>query len=271
MDGAMGTELQRRGLGPGECGELWNLSRPDVVAQVHAAYAAAGARCLLTNTFQANPLALARYGQQDLVEDICRAGVELARSSAGEGRFVLASIGPLLAANGEETADLEALRRTIRGLIAADALVLETWSSPTALAAARAAAAHLPVILSLTYRRHQDGRLTTLSGHDPEWFARQAREHGLSGLGVNCGRDIGPAEVAAILKEYRRATDLPLLARVNAGRPSQVGGGWVYPLGPRELAERLPDLVAAGAALVGGCCGTTPEHIRAGAEVLKRG
>jgi 5-methyltetrahydrofolate--homocysteine methyltransferase len=273
MDGAMGTELRSRGLSPAECGELWNLTRPELVRQVHAAYAAAGARCFLANTFQANPVALDRHGEASRLEEICRASVALARSVAGSEAFVIGDVGPILTAEGTEFDDLADLRRTVQGLIGADAILLETCSSPEALAAAAKMASwpetrHLPVMLSLTYRRHSNDRLTTFSGHGPEWFARQASQNRVAVLGVNCGRDVGLAEMASILSRYRQETDLPLLARPNAGSPTRIDGRWVHPLSSREMAERLPDLVAAGATLIGGCCGTTPEHIAACRDVL---
>jgi 5-methyltetrahydrofolate--homocysteine methyltransferase len=274
MDGATGTQLQARGLPPAECGEAWNLTQPDVVQSIHAEYVAAGAECLLTNTFQANPVALARHGLQDHVDSICRAALQLARSAAA-GRLVVADVGPIITSGGEEFRDLDVLRRAVLPLSDADALLLETCSSPRALAAAGQITSwpetsHLPVILSLTYRRHSDGRLTTLSGHDPQWFARRARDHGVSVLGVNCGRDVGLDEIVRVLKEYREETDLPLMARPNAGTPNLVDGRCVYPLTSRQFAERVPDLVAAGASLVGGCCGTMPEHVAACRQAILR-
>ncbi len=276
MDGAMGTELQKLGRGPGECGELWNLTRPDAVRSVSEAYAAAGAAYLLTNTFQANPVALERFGERERLKAICRAGVELARAAAGPGRFVVADVGPVMDAGGEEFVGSEALREAVRPLAGADGVLLETWSSPAALDAADRLAAwpetrRLPVILSLTYRRHFDGQLLTQSGHAPEWFARRVRDHGVAVLGVNCGRDVGPDQVVEILKRYREETDLPLLARPNAGTPAEVEGRWVYPLTPEGLASRVTDFVAAGAALIGGCCGVGPEHIAACRDALNRG
>jgi methionine synthase I (cobalamin-dependent) len=122
----------------------------------------------------------------------------------------------------------------------------------------------LPVLLSLTYRHEENGGgLLTFSGHSPEWFARRARDYGIAALGVNCGRDIGMGDIIAIVRRYRAVTDLPLFARPNAGTPTRDGNRWVYPLTPEAMAARLPELLEAGVSMVGGCCGTTPEHIAA--------
>src|SRR5262245_5285383 len=127
MDGAMGTELQKAGLPEGACYEMWNLTHPDTVRNIHRAYLAAGARCLVTNTFQANPTALARHGAQDRLEEICAAGIDLARAAGTQDHLVLASIGPVPAS------EKGALRRCARACAAADALLLETWCQPSVL------------------------------------------------------------------------------------------------------------------------------------------
>jgi 5-methyltetrahydrofolate--homocysteine methyltransferase len=272
MDGAMGTRLQAAGLGMGECGPLWNLTRAAQVARVHQEYLAAGAQVLLTNTFQANPVALARYGLEGQLEEINARAVQLARRAAGGPRFVLGDIGPILRPGRyEEFAERAALRQVIESLEGVDGLLFETCSSPAALAAVEFAlhrvglAGEVPLLLSLTYLV-VDGEPVTFSRHRPETFARHAARHGVAALGVNCGKDIDLATTAAILRRYRGETDLPLFARPNAGAPRPDGS---YPLGPAEFAAGLPDLVEAGARMVGGCCGTTPEHIRQGACVLR--
>jgi 5-methyltetrahydrofolate--homocysteine methyltransferase len=263
MDGAMGTELLRAGLRPGECGEAWNLTHPGVVLGIHQAYRQAGARVLLTNTFQSNPLNLARHGLVDQMAEINEAALSLARSAAGPSGIVLADIGPILALPAmEEFADRRLLGQVLVSLAAADGFLLETCSSPRSLAAVEYALHRVeeleaaPVLLSLTYRREPSGRLSTFSGHSPETFARHAIRHGALALGVNCGRDISMDEVVAIVRRYRQETDLPLFARPNAGSGDRL---WT----PEEMAARAPELLAAGVSMVGGCCGTTPEHIAA--------
>jgi methionine synthase I (cobalamin-dependent) len=123
-----------------------------------------------------------------------------------------------------------------------------------------------PVLLSLAYHRQANGAPVTYSGHPPEYFAREARRHGVAALGVNCGRDIGLRDIIEVLRRYRNETDLPLFARPNAGTPGPDGA---YPLTPEALAEAVPEMVAAGARMIGGCCGTTAEHVAAVAGALR--
>jgi 5-methyltetrahydrofolate--homocysteine methyltransferase len=269
MDGAMGTELLRAGLPLGAPGEAWNLQRPDAVRSVHKSYVAAGAEVLLTNTFQSHPAALARHGLEARLEEVNAAALRLAR--AARGRFVLADVGPF--AGPKELGDRKALERVLASLEGADGYLFETCSSPAALGAVQwafhrsAAADAVPILLSLTYLRSR-GKLVTLSGHGPETYARHAERHGVDALGVNCGRDVGPAEVVEIVRRYRQETGLPLFARPNAGTPVQTEGGWAYPMGPEELASYVPALLEAGATMIGGCCGTTPAHVAALAKAL---
>jgi 5-methyltetrahydrofolate--homocysteine methyltransferase len=264
MDGAMGTELQRAGIRPGECYELWNLTHPDRVRAIHHAYSCAGAQCLVTNTFQAHPSALKKHGLQDRLAELNTAAVAIARSACGTDGFVLASIGP----SGQEL-PLTVWAELVRSLHAADGLLLETWSGLQGLAAleelrqASPELAALPVLLSLTYRREPSGEPRTQEGLAPEAIAEQVRDSGLTALGVNCGRDLGMDEIIDIIRRYHQVTDLPLFARPNAGTPTRRGDRWVYPQTPDAMADRLPELLAAGIAMVGGCCGTTPEHIAA--------
>jgi 5-methyltetrahydrofolate--homocysteine methyltransferase len=266
MDGAMGTRLQAAGLAADECAPLWNLTRPAQVLGVHQQYLAAGARVLLTNTFQSNPVALARYGLEDRLEEINARAVHLARRAPGGPRFVLGDVGPILTPGRyEEFADRRALQRVIESLDGIDGLLLETCSTPRALAEVEFAlhrvglAGEVPILLSLTYHVVA-GEPVTLSGHRPETFARHAIRHGVAALGVNCGKDIDLPTTAAILRRYRDETDLPLFARPNAGTPRPDGS---YPVSPGEMAAGVPALIEAGAIMVGGCCGTTAEHIAA--------
>jgi 5-methyltetrahydrofolate--homocysteine methyltransferase len=276
MDGAMGTELRRAGLPPGECGEAWNLSHPERVRATHQAYVDVGAECLLTNTFQSNPAALARHGLQEQIEAINAAAVTLAGAVAGPDRFVLVDIGPMM--NPDAPAELSnprAIEQVVPELRTIDAVLLETFSDPLALFTARHCRVvswleAVPILLSLTYRRDESGKLSTQSRHPPEWFAMQAQQYGVAGLGVNCGRDIGMDEVIEIIRRYRRVTDLPLFARPNAGTPTRDGDGWRYPQTPELMAARLPELLEAGVSMVGGCCGTTPDHIRAFRPIIDR-
>ncbi len=269
MDGAMGTQLQRMGMRPDDCGESWSVKRAGSVRAVHDSYIAAGAEVLLTNTFQANPSHLARFGLENHLEEIIGNAVRLARKAAGRSRFVLGDIGPIPAAEGQAAfADFKDLARVLIALDGVDGILFETWSHPCVLSAMeyafhRVVEVETPLLLSLSYRRTLSGQLTTISGHAPETFARHAERHGVAALGVNCGRDIDMDDIIEIIRRYRAETDLPLFARPNAGTPTKQGEQWIYPHTPEAMAARLPELLEAGVSMIGGCCGTTPEHIAA--------
>jgi 5-methyltetrahydrofolate--homocysteine methyltransferase len=270
MDGAMGTELQRAGIGPGECYELWNLTHPDAVRAIQLSYVQAGAEVLLTHTFQANPVALERYGLQNQIGRMLEAAVALARSAGGPDRFVLGDIGPV------KLLDQSAAREMLRYFQGVDALLFETCSDVAGLEPFLEAnsgdlgSEALPVLVSWTFQRTREGLLRTEHGDAPEACARRVADYPIAGLGVNCGRDIGMEETIAILRRYRQATDLPLFARPNAGTPTRQGERWVYLLTPEQMADRLPELPEAGIAMVGGCCGTTPAHIAAMRPVIEK-
>lgn len=263
MDGAMGTELLRAGVSPDEGLEWCNIARPELVRSIHEGYVQAGADVLLTNTFQANPVTLARQGRAAHCDEIIAAGIRQARGVSAEA-WVLGDVGPFDPA----AVHPEALARAFRargGERGVDGLLLETWSEPMVLSLAKtmAQAASLPVLVSFTFRTDEQGKPRTWSGHSPEHIARLAAACGVAALGVNCGKEQDMAQLAQTLRHYRRATALPLFARPNAGTPRRVAECWVYPQSPEAMARQLPELLAAGAVMVGGCCGTTPEHIRA--------
>ena len=275
MDGAMGTELQRAGLRLGECGEEWNLTRAESVRAVHQRYVEAGSEVLLTNTFQSHPSAFARFGLVDRLETINLHAVQLARKAAGRSRFVLADIGPNYDPSAKtEFADYKMLGRMLASFDGVDGFLFETCSSPRTLSAIHFAfhrvpeVEALPLLLSLTYHRSPSGQLVTFSGHAPETYARHAERHGVAALGVNCGREIDMDDIIEIICRYRRETDLPLFARPNAGTPTRESDRWIYPHAPEAMAARLPELLEAGASMVGGCCGTTPEYIAAFRTIL---
>jgi methionine synthase I (cobalamin-dependent) len=261
MDGAMGTELLPLGL---RCVEEANLRRSARVRAIHSAHVAAGARVLLTNTFQANPGALARHGLEDLLEKMAWRAIQHARQAAPDC-FVLGDVGPIVPAH-----DREALTRTLVALRGVDAILFETWSSPAVLPLVEYALhrvfelENIPLLLSLTYQIIA-GKPVTYSGHPPEWFARHAIRHGVAALGVNCGKEIDVQTLVEILGRYRQETDLPLFVRPNAGTPGAQGG---YPRSPEGLATAVPSFLAAGATMVGGCCGTTETHLAAMAACL---
>ena len=272
MDGAMGTELQRAGLQPGECGELWNLTHPEKVLAIHRAYVDAGAEVLLTNTFQANPETLARRHAAGRLNAICRAAVEHARHAAGPNRWVLADVGPFPSEDGGD------YDRVVAAIAAAgpDGLLVETCSDlsfPVRLlkAFSRQGVQAPPVLVSLTYLRGRYGYVQSIHGLTARDLAARVEKHtGIFTVGVNCGRDIAMPQVLEVVEAYHRATHLRVFVRPNAGTPKRVGDEWVYPHSPEYMASWLPDLLEAGVSMVGGCCGTTPAHIAAFRPVVEK-
>ncbi len=266
FDGAMGTLLQERGLAPGEPPELLNLRAPAVVGAVQQQYVEAGCDLLQTNTFGANRLKLAESGLAHRVEEINQRAVRIARQVAA-GTWVVGTMGPtgkLLAPYGE--ADFStvyaAYFEQAQALVAAgvDLLKIETQSdiqeAKIAVMAAKAAAGDLAIICSLTY----DAGLRTLTGTDPETAASILGSLGVAVVGTNCG--FGPETTVPVLTRQYSSADSYLLAQPNTGIPEQIAGNIVFPLSPQAFAAAIPSLVQAGANIVGGCCGTTPEHMR---------
>ena len=269
LDGAMGTQLQARGLAPGELPETWNLTRPEDVQAIHEAYLAAGADVVTTNTFGANAL---KYGEDAAA--VVRAGVEIARAAvrkAGRGLVAL-DLGPtgrLLRPYGDlDFADAVALyaQAAEAGRAAgADLALVETMSDAYELKAAVLAAkeAGLPVLATVTL--DETGRL--LSGADVQVVAALLEGLGVMAMGMNCG--LGPREMLRQMAALRAATDLPLLVQPNAGLPREEGGVAHYDVSPEEFAAAMAEICGAGAWMIGGCCGTTPAHIAAMAAACR--
>jgi methionine synthase I (cobalamin-dependent) len=271
MDGAMGTELQKLGLCPNENGAAWNLLHPEHVRAVHQAYRDAGAEVFLSNTLMANAANLTdtmrEHGRIPFYHhEVWTKDYEL-MGPPDAAIFRLAVHGPVAGPIAVREFDKWGYFYTSSFIYeGADAVLLETCSSPRvryAIRRIRPSGNSPPILLSLSYQHDNAGRLVTHSGHAPEWFAERAAAWGIAALGVNCGREIDMDDVIEITKRYRSVTDLPLFARPNAGTPTHVDKRWVYPRTTEEMAARLPELLEAGIAMVGGCCGTTPEHIAA--------
>ncbi len=274
-DGAMGTVLYARGIFINRCYDELNLSDPGLILSIHEDYLQAGAEILETNTFGANRIRLARHGLAGKVAEINAAGVKLARQAvahlkekqAGEA-LVAGSVGPLgvrlepLGKTGLDEAR-EAFAEQIRALDAAgvDLLSIETMpalnEAREALAAAREAAPHLPALVMVTV----DDEGNCLDGASAEQAALLLTEWGADAVGVNCSS--GPATVLTAIEAMRAATTLPLAAMPNAGMPRAVEGRNIYLCSPEYMASFARKAIAAGAQVVGGCCGTTPNHTRA--------
>lgn len=277
FDGAMGTELMARGLGLGEVPELWNLQKPGLVREVHEAYFAAGADVVTTNSFGGSPLKLAAHGLESLAFELNRAAARLAREAAPKGRFVAGSVGPtgkFLKPQGPSTEEEfeAAFAEQVRGLEAGgvDVLLVETqYDLREALAAVRAArrVAALPVLVTMTFNARPRG-FFTLMGDTVARSAAELERAGAAAFGANC--TLASDQMAACVRACREATALPLLAQANAGQPVAEADGRVsYTQTLEEYVRCVPDIVRAGAAFIGGCCGTTPSFIRAMARIIR--
>jgi len=268
LDGAWGTELQARGLGAGETPDLWNLAHPDRVEAVARAYVEAGSDVILTNTFRANAVALARHGEGPRVGDINRSGVEISRRAAGTKARVFASMGPsgqLLRSGDVDAATVKAaFEEQARALATAgaDALVLETFSDleEAALALAAARETGLPVVACMAFDSGKN-RDRTMMGTTPEEAAAALAVRGADVVGANCGS--GVDGLVRVCERLASATDRPVWIKANAGLPVLEGGEVVYRTTPEEFAAHFDGLVEAGAAFIGGCCGTTPAFVAA--------
>ena len=267
VDGAMGTMLYGRGVFLNVCYDELNLRQPDLIRDIHRDYVRAGAELLETNTFGANPLKLASHGLAADTERINAAAAQLAREAAGDRAAVAGAIGPLgvrvepfgeLALSEAEAA----FARQVRGLLdgGVDGFILETFSDVSELGAAVAAVrgqSDLPIIAQMTVGT--DGR--THYGTDPATFGPALQGFGVDVVGVNCS--VGPHGVLEAIEALARVVTLPLAAQPNAGLPREVGDRKIYMASPEYMASYARRIVEAGARFVGGCCGTTPEHIKA--------
>ena len=274
-DGAMGTLLHAHGVEHTHCFDELNLTEPAKVADVHRQYIEAGAQIILTNTFGANRYKLHKHGLDDQTAEINRAGVEVARrvvEESGKPVLVAGDVGPLgvrIAPYGRVQLHeaREAFAEQIRALAGVDLLVIETmtdvYETVEAIAAAKTALPETPIVATMTFTR--DDR--TLLGDDPAKVAHALAEAGADVIGVNCSG--GPAQLIRILREMRRAVPTSRFwIKPNAGWPEHVGGRVMYAAAPEYFRDYALEFWKAGANVMGGCCGTTPEHIAAMRKTL---
>lgn len=280
-DGAMGTQLMLAGLEQGNCGEAWNLTHPEKVLAIQRRYAEAGSDCILTNTFGGSRIMLNRHGYAGDAVAINRAGVEIARQAFGgrEG-YVIGDIGPfggLLEPYGDFTEGQvrQAFEEQAGALVeaGADAIIIETQTSleelGIGLAAARKAGARC-VIGSLAYDVTLDGStFRTMMGIDPERAAHFIEENGGDIVALNCGTGMDMERARQAALRYRAASRLPVMAQPNAGQPKLVNMKVVYDETPEQMVGGVRPLLEAGVAILGACCGSTPEHIRAFREAMQ--
>ena len=270
-DGAMGTMLFQRGLTPGECPERLNLERPDLLEEIAAAYRDAGADIVQTNTFGGSVLKLAQYGLEASTEEINRVAVQAVRAAVGMDVFVSGSCGPcgrILKPYGDVDPDevAKSFHRQMSALVEAgvDVLCVETMTdlaeASIAIRTAKQVAPNVPVMATMTFDPTPRGFFTVM-GVDIAAAAAGLADAGADVIGSNCGNGI--ANMVKIAVEFAAHTDLPLLIQSNAGLPQIKDGQAVYAETPEFMASHVPALTDARVRIIGGCCGTTPEHIAA--------
>ncbi|MEK6531302.1 MAG: homocysteine S-methyltransferase family protein [Deltaproteobacteria bacterium] len=273
FDGATGTMLQAFGLKPGACPDELSLKEPAIVEKVHRAYAEAGSEIITTNTFGANRIKLNEYGLCPRLRDINVEAVRCARRAAGNERFVAGGMGPTGAfvkpVGGMEFDEaVQVFKEQADSLAAggADLFIIETMMDIKEMKAAIIAAMStgLPVVATMTF----DESLRTVLGTPPESFAILAESLGVAALGANCS--LGIEGILRAVAAMRKVASIPFIAQPNAGMPELKQGRTVFPATPAQMASFVPGLVDAGVRLLGGCCGTTPEHIREMGSVFKR-
>lgn len=270
-DGAWGTFLQKKGLKPGECPELWCVEHRSEVLDVARRYVDVGCDMIETNSFGGTRFKLEFFGLHNRVAELNREAAAISREAAGPGRHVIASVGPtgrmLLMGDVTEGELYEAFLEQMAALAegGADAVCIETMSAiDEACLAIRAARElkTLEIISTFTFQHTVDGGYHTMMGVAPVEAACAAVEAGAHVVGANCGQ--GMEQMVAIVKEMRTAVaGVPIMVQANAGLPRNINGVDVFPEAPEAMAGWIPLVVEAGASIVGGCCGTTPEHIKA--------
>jgi len=266
-DGAMGTQLIGKGMGVGECPDYWGINNPKILADIHSAYIDAGADMITTNTFGANRIKLQKCKLEKELQRINTEAVKIAKKVAAGNAYVLADIGPVgeyLEPAGKLKFDdcynafLEQAK--IFESEGVDAIIIETMTDIEELKAAIKVIKEntkIPLITTMSFNKTAQGAYKTTSGITIPQMAEMAKA---DVIGSNCGVDI--AQMVDIITQMRPLSTTPIIAQPNAGAPQLVNNKTVYKQTPDEFAEHIPQLIKAGANIIGGCCGTTPEHIR---------
>ena len=279
-DGAMGTQLMLAGLEQGNCGEAWNLTHPERVLAIQRRYVEAGSECIITNTFGGSRIMLTRHSEANHVVEVNKAGVEIARQAFGDKEgYVLGDVGPfggLLEPFGDFTeAQVRSAFEEQTGALVdagADAIIIETQTSLEELLigikAAQAGGSKC-IIGSMAYDVTLDGStFRTMMGIEPERAAEFMEENGAHIVALNCGTGMEMERARDAVERYKRVTSLPVMVQPNAGKPQLINMKVVYDETPEQMVKGLIPLLKAGANIVGSCCGSTPEHIRAFRKVM---
>ncbi|HCO92362.1 MAG TPA: hypothetical protein DIU00_00155 [Phycisphaerales bacterium] len=284
LDGAMGTELIARGIKVGTCNEYLNIESPDIISAIHSAYLLAGSDAIITNTFGANKYALARHGLAEQAARINKAGAKIARLAAGEQKYVLGDIGPsgdFLEPLGTLKADelKDAFAAQAEALLAggADGLIIETMTAldeaVIAIEAAKSVAGDLPVLVSMSFDKAGDS-FKTMMGVGVEAAVSKLVPLQVDAAGFNCGT-LSLDDYVKLAEEFVTAVkavsdDLTVSAEPNAGKPELVEDKAVYKVSPEDFAAAAKKIHSAGVGIIGGCCGTSPTHIEAMANQIRK-
>ena len=269
-DGAWGTFLQAKGMNPGECPESWNISHPDEVLDIAINYIKAGSDMVETNSFGGSRFKLEKYGLGHKVRQLNEAAAKISRKAAGKDKFVLGSIGLMMGDVTEEEL-YDAFKDQAKALEAggADAIIIETMTDLDEASLAVKAAkenTRCEVFCTMTFDKTVTNEYRTMMGVSPTEMVEIIVGAGADLIGANCGN--GSREMVGIVREIRSAdSKIPVLIHANAGMPIYKDGKTVFPESPGEMAAFARDLVEAGANIIGGCCGSTPEHI---AEIVRK-
>jgi len=276
-DGAWGTFLHQKGLQPGECPELWNVTRRQDVFSIAKSYIDSGADIILTNSFGGSPAKLAHYGLEKRTAELNKAAASISREAAGNGHLMLGSIGPtgiiLMMGEVSEESLYEGFFIQAKALKegGADAICIETMSAvDEACLAIRAAreAAGLEIVCTFTFEKTLSGEYKTMMGTSPQQMVNAVKEAGADIIGANCGN--GFDQMIDIVSQIRAVdSSTPVLIHANAGKPIIENGQTVFPDTPELMASKVEQLVRCGANIIGGCCGTTPAHISAIAKKIR--
>ena len=276
-DGAWGTFLQQNELQPGECPESWNILKPGIVYNIAKSYIDAGSDMIETNSFGGNKFKLGMFGLEEKVYEYNKAAAELSRKAAGD-KNVMGSVGPtgkmILTGEVSEEELFEAFKEQIIALHdgGADAIVIETMSAlDEAILAIKAAKefTRCEIVCTMTFEKGAGEDFNTMMGVTPEEMTAQVIDAGADIIGANCGN--GSKGMISIVEKIRNVNkDIPILIHANAGMPIYKDGETIFPESPDEMATYVQALISSGANIIGGCCGTTPEHIKKMADIVNR-